>query len=110
MTNFVWTVTQIEVINEDGLQNVIVTTCFTVTGDENGLIGAAQGDTKLLPPDAQHFINFQDVTEAEAVQWTKDALGEDRVAVYELLVQQQIDAQKVAQPEVVPLPWASGAS
>lgn len=110
MTNFVWTVTQIEVINEDGLQNVIVRTYFTVTGDENGLIGIAKSDTILLPPDAQHFINFQDVTEAEAVQWTKDALGADRVAVYETLVQQQIDSQKIAQPEVVPLPWASGAS
>ena len=104
--SMLWTVTQIEVINEDGLQNVIVTTCFTVSGDENGLKGLAQGDVKLLPPDAQHFINLQDVTEAEAVQWTKDALGVAGVAQYEGMVQQQIDSQKVAQPEVVPLPWA----
>lgn len=104
--SMLWTVTQIEVINEDGLQNVIVTTCFTVKGSENGLIGIAQGDTKLLPPDAQQFINLQDVTEAEAVQWTKDALGVAGVAQYEGMVQQQIDSQKVAQPEVVPLPWA----
>ena len=106
MTNFVWTVTQIEVVDEGALPNVIVTTCFAVNGNENGLVGIAQGDVKLLPPDAQHFINLQDVTEAEAIHWTKQALGIDRVAVYESTVQQQIDSQKVAQPEVVPLPWA----
>jgi hypothetical protein len=106
MANFVWKIRQIEAINEGDLQGVVVTVCFDIDADENGLKGFVQGDTKLLPPDAANFVSLESVTEAQVIAWTKEALGADGVARFEGMAQQQIDNQKVAQPKVVPLPWA----
>ena len=105
MADFVWSVRQIECLSDNGLDNVVVTVCFDIDADEGGLKGFVQGDVKLLPPDAASFTQLADATEAQVVQWTKDALGVDGVARFEGMAQQQIDNQKVAQPKVVPLPW-----
>jgi hypothetical protein len=104
--NTVWKVRQIECLSENGLDNVVVTVCFDIDADEDGLKGFVQGDTKLLPPDASSFVSLNDVTEDQVIQWAKDALGDGGVARFEGMAQQQIDNQKVAQPKVVPLPWA----
>jgi hypothetical protein len=104
--NAVWKVRQIECLSNNGMQNIVVTACFNIDADEDGLKGFVQGDVKLLPPDAQSFTQLADVTEAQVVQWTKDALGADGVARFEGMAQQQIDNQKVAQPKTVCLPWA----
>ena len=101
----VWKVRQIECLSNNGIQNIVVTVCFDIDADEDGLKGFVQGDVKLLPPDAASFTQLADVTEAQVVQWTKDALGADGVARFEGMAQTQIDNQKVAQPKVVPLPW-----
>jgi len=106
MTDFVWSIYQIEAMNEASLQNVVVISYFKVSKNENGLLGETQSNVNLLPPDAQHFVQFQDVTEQDVIKWTREALGVQGVAVYEGMVQEQIDAQKVPQPHVVPLPWA----
>ena len=103
--NAVWKVRQIECLSNNGMQNIVVTACFDIDADEDGLKGFVQGDVKLLPPDAQSFTQLADVTEAQVVQWTKDALGADGVARFEGMAQQQIDNQKVAQPKTVRLPW-----
>jgi hypothetical protein len=101
-----WKVRQIEAINEDALENVVVTVCFAIDGNENGLKGYVEGDVKLLPPDADHFTKLADATEEQVIGWTKAALGDNGVAQVESRLQAQIDAQKAAQPKVVPLPWA----
>ena len=105
MTEYQWKARQIECLSDNGMQNIVVTVCFDIDADEDGLKGFVQGDVKLLPPDAASFTQLADVTEAQVVQWTKDALGADGVARFEGMAQQQIDNQKVAQPKVVPLPW-----
>jgi hypothetical protein len=104
--NTVWKVRQIECLSNNGMQNIVVTVCFDIDADEDGLKGFVQGDVKLLTPNAQSFTQLADVTEDQVIQWTKDALGADGVARFEGMAQQQIDNQKVAQPKVVPLPWA----
>jgi hypothetical protein len=59
----------------------------------------------LLPNDGKNFVPYADITQAEAVLWTQDALGASRVAAMEAEVQAQIDAQKVPTPQPAPLPW-----
>ena len=105
MIQFDWKITQIETMNEGDLENVVVTVCFDIDASEDGLKGFVQGDTKLLPPDAQNFVELADITEAQVIAWTKEALGDDGVARFEGMAQQQIDNQKVVQPKVVALPW-----
>ena len=102
--NYEWKIRQIEAMNEGQLSDVVVTVCFDVAANEDGLTGFAQGDVRLLPPNAESFVALVKLTEDQVVGWAKEALG-DAVAAYEGKVQSQIDAQKVAQPKVVPLPW-----
>ena len=105
MAQFDWKITQIEAQKIDDLDDVVVTVCFDIDATEDGLKGFVQGDTKLLPPDAQSFVELADITEAQVIAWTKDALGEAGMARFEGMAKQQIDNQKVEQPKVVPLPW-----
>lgn len=104
-----WKITRLEVINKDGLQNVAIQSCFDVkaTEDYNGkeLQGFAQGDALLLPPsDPSKFTDISNVTEEQAIAWTKAALG-DRVAEFEGRVSEQIGWQKKDQPKPADLPW-----
>lgn len=104
-----WKITRLEVINKDGLQNVAIQSCFDVkaTEDYNGkeLQGFAQGDVLLLPPsDPSKFTDISNVTEEQAIAWTKAALG-DRVAEFEGRVSEQIGWQKKDQPKPADLPW-----
>jgi hypothetical protein len=105
MTQFDWKITQIEAQKVDDLDDVVVTVCFDINADEDGLKGFVQGDTKLLPPNAQSFVELANVTETQVIAWTKEALGDEGVARFEGMAQTQIDNQKVEQPKVVPLPW-----
>lgn len=101
-----WKVRQIEAMIQGALENVVVTVCFGIDGEEDGLKGYVESDVKLLPPDAANFTKLADATEEQVIGWTKAALGDNGVAQFEAMLQAQIDAQKVAQPKVVPLPWA----
>lgn len=105
--NTTWKIRQIEAMNVDNLESVVVTVCFDIDAEEDGLKGFVQGDTKLLPPDAQNFTELANITEEQVIAWTKASLGEDGVARFEGMAQQQIDNQKVVQPKVVKLPWAT---
>jgi len=78
---------------------------FTINDTQNGLTGSVTYSVNLLPPDAANFTPYADITQAQAVQWTKDALGVARVANMEAEVQALIDAQKLPTPQPVPLPW-----
>lgn len=87
--------------------NTVVMSNFTISDTQNGLSGSVTYSVNLLPASPANFIPYDQVTQAEAIQWTQDALGVDRVASMEAEVQTQIDAQKVSVPQPTPLPWAA---
>jgi len=105
MTHFHWKITQIEAVTEGGLNNVIVIACFEIEATEGELKSIVRSDTKLLPADAESFVELSDVTQEQVVEWVKESLGEHGVTQYQGMAQAQIDSQKVVQPKVVPLPW-----
>jgi len=80
---------------------------FTISDTQGGLTGSVTYSVNLLPADTKNFIPYADITQAEAVLWTQDALGVDRVAAMEAEVQALIDAQKVPSPQPEPLPWVA---
>lgn len=100
-----WKITRIEVLNKDNLNDVAIQVCFDVSGaDENDKRGFAQGDVLLGNPDPSKFTPISEVTEAQAIAWTKAALG-DRVAFYEKMVADQIASQYEERPKDADLPW-----
>ena len=73
---------------------------FTISQDGESVTYAVN----LLPADELNFIEYADITQDQAIQWTQDALGTDRVLAMETEVQAKIDARQ-PEPLPTPLPW-----
>jgi hypothetical protein len=99
-----WTINSLSVTQSPEPDTVVMSN-FTISDTQDSLTGSVTYSVNLLPSDGKNFIPYDQVTQAEAVQWTQDALGADRVAAMEAEVQAQIDAQKVPTPQPAPLPW-----
>jgi hypothetical protein len=101
-----WIINSLSVMNTPEPETVVMSN-FTINDTQSGLTGSVTYSVNLLPNDGKNFIPYADITQAEAIQWTQDALGADRVTAMEAEVQAQIDAQKVPTPQPAPLPWVA---
>ena len=99
-----WIINSLSVMNTPEPQTAVMSN-FTINDTQGGLTGSVTYSVNLLPADSKNFVPYADITQAQAVQWTQDALGTERVANMEAEVQAQIDAQKVPTPQPAPLPW-----
>jgi hypothetical protein len=56
---------------------------------------------------SESFIPFQDLTEAQVIQWVLESLGQEEVERIINLLKTQIDRQlnPPVEPKAVPLPW-----
>ena len=99
-----WIINALSVLNVPEPETVVMSN-FTISDTQDGLTGSVTYSVNLLPVDASNFTPYADITQAQAVQWTQDALGSERVANMETEVQTQIDAQKIPTPQPAPLPW-----
>jgi hypothetical protein len=100
-----WAINSMMVTNDVKLDMVTMTN-FTISDTQNGLTGQVSYSLNLLPADPNNYTPYAQVTQDQAIAWTKDAAGVDRIASWEAEVQAQIDAQKVPTPQPAPLPWA----
>jgi hypothetical protein len=101
-----WIINSLSVMSTPEPETVVMSN-FTINDTQGGLTGSVTYSVNLLPNDGKNFIPYADITQAEAIQWTQDALGADRVTAMEAEVQAQIDAQKVPTPQPAPLPWVA---
>lgn len=100
-----WAINSLLVVQSPEPDTVVMSN-FTIDDIQDELTGSVAYSVNLLPADAANFIPYNEITEIQAIQWTKDALGVDRVAAMEAEVQVQIDAQKIVAPQPAPLSWA----
>lgn len=85
---------------EEGLAKVVA---FIIEGTEDQFTASCYGEVKVTPTDTCDCICKECTTEEEAVDWVKHSLA-DKLADYERIVQERINAQK--NPLIVtPLPW-----
>jgi hypothetical protein len=104
MITYEWKINSLSVMNVPE-ENTAVMSNFTILGKDGNVTGSVTYSVNLLPADVDNFTPFSDITQEMAIEWTQDALGEDRVSAMETEVQTQIDKQKVPTPQVAPLPW-----
>lgn len=104
MTTFTWQINSLQVMQTPE-PNTVVMSNFTILGKDGTEKGSVTYSVELLPADPNNFVPFDQITQAQAVDWTQAALGPDRVTAMENEVQAQIDAQRVPTPEPAPLPW-----
>jgi hypothetical protein len=97
-----WTINSLSVMNTP-LPETVVMSNFTIAEDGQSVTYAVN----LLPADAANFTPYADITQAQAIQWTQDALGVDRVAAMEAEVDALIAQAAIPQPQPEPLPWVA---
>ena len=66
--------------------------------------GRCYGTVGLSAPDADIFTAYADITEADAIAWAKEALGDEQVEAYEESVASQIALSK-APVSATGVPW-----
>ena len=103
-TQFTWTINGLQVMQSPE-PNTVTMSNFTILGDDSGTTGSVTYSVNLLPASPANFTPFDQITQEQAVQWTQEALGPERVISMEAEVQAQIDAQKIPTPQPAPLPW-----
>lgn len=99
-----WKINSLSTLNTPEPETAVMSN-FTISDTQDGLTGSVTYSVNLLPADASNFTPYADITQAQAIQWTQDALGVDRVTAMEAEVQAQIDQQKIPTPQPQPLPW-----
>ena len=97
-----WSINSLSVMNTP-LPETVVMSNFTIAEDGQSVTYAVN----LLPADAANFIPYADITQAEAIQWTQDALGATRVAAMEAEVDALIAQAAIPTPQPEPLPWVA---
>jgi hypothetical protein len=88
-----WSISSLDRALPDG---VVITAHWRVSKTDGAASGSVYGTISFpaKSPSDPTFIPYQDLTEAQVIQWVKDEMGANQVAAYEAAVQWQIDAQK----------------
>lgn len=95
-----WSINSLSVTNTPEPETVVMSN-FTISKDGQSVTYAVN----LLPADATNFTPYADITQAQAVQWTQDALGAERVTAMEAEVDALIAQAAIPTPQSEPLPW-----
>ena len=105
---YTWTITALDCIPEiNDRSNYVVIAHWLCEGSDGVYTGQQVGTvTFVVDPYKTDYVPYQDLTEAEVIVWTQDALGADTVQLIYRTIDTQIQAQ--VNPAVVqpPLPWA----
>ena len=82
---------------------IVVRVEWQVSGVDRNIAATVSGFQEFTYDPATEFTPYYDLTEAQVLSWVHAAMGDQRKA-YEDMVMQQIE-QKKAEPIVLPLPW-----
>jgi len=90
-----WTIASMDRdITLDGKANVVTTIHWRASEtDSDGNSGSSYGSVGVTLGSGA-FVAYADITEANAIQWAKDALGTDEVTAIETSIANQITEMK----------------
>ena len=103
-----WSIVQLDyALSEDGHTDVVNNSHWQcIDEDASGNQARAYGSVAIPTDNLSNFTPYADITEAEALQWTLDALGAEEVASVEANVAAQL--QLIENPtEGSGTPWAA---
>jgi hypothetical protein len=100
-----WNIAQLERSLPSGM---VTTVHWTVSLVDEEYSASSYGSIGLpaKEPEDPTFVNFEDITKEQAIEWLKDAMGEEQVANIEAGLESQIEAQKNP-TSASGLPWSS---
>ena len=103
-----WSIVQLDyALSEDGQTDVVNNSHWQcIDSDDAGNQARVYGSVAIPTDDLSDFTPYADITEAKALEWTKAALGAEKVASIEANVTAQL--QLVENPtEASGTPWAA---
>ena len=75
-------------------------------GTTRPLSASTVGSVEVTPPDPDNFTLYANITEAQAVGWAKDALGDEMVSEIEAQVNASVQEKKTPTSGTPTLPWS----
>jgi hypothetical protein len=96
-----WKILSLSVSNAPN-PDTVVSSSFQVS--DNGQFVNYSID--LLPTDIKNFTQYTNITEKQAIEWTQDALGVDRISEINKTLNNLIKTAEIPLPKIMPLPWA----
>ena len=72
---------------------IVTGTSDTLDPDGNAYTATSIGTQTISTDDITDFTPFADLTNADVVAWTKEAMGADQVTALETNIQSQIDSE-----------------
>ncbi len=107
--NFATTINGVRTATVGAMTNVVKIVDFTITGTKSGKSYSISSNVELSDPEAESFIPFADLTEADVVAWV-----ESRTTMMDGIkgnITYFLDKQLAEEAVVAkPLPWASAPS
>jgi hypothetical protein len=103
-----WSIVQLDyALSLDGETDVVNNSHWQcIDSDDSGNQARVYGSVAIPTDDLSNFTPYADITEAEALQWTLDALGAEEVSSIEANVAAQL--QLIENPtEGSGTPWAA---
>ena len=103
---YTWDIAQLQRKLSDG---AVYTAHWTVTAvrqvvDGDNLTAGSYGSVGFGEPDPDNFIEYDELTKEEVVQWVKDALGEEQVETIEDGLSAQLDDAETP-TDASGIPW-----
>jgi hypothetical protein len=98
-----WKIANLERTLSDG---VVYTIHYTIDAFDGTYRSGAYGSLGLEPPEPDSLIPYADLTAEMVVEWTKEKIGEEKVAEIEAALAAQIQ-QQIAPTTGAGVPWAS---
>ncbi len=101
-----WFINKLECKPQEGdLADVVVVANWSLIATDGTHEANAYGATAMGPVGSE-FTPFDQLTEAQVIEWVKEQIGAEGVAAFEAYAAQQI-ADQINPPIVTPpLPWA----
>lgn len=105
-TTYKWTITMLECVpSANGLENIVQTIRWKLSGDDEVNYAEISGITTIMPPDPTDFVQYTNLTEEQVVTWLIATIGEDGVASATSTVDSILES--LSNPPVITptLPW-----
>jgi len=104
MIDYIWKFPSFDcIINKDGLQTIITTVYWILTGtDEDNISATIYGSQPVGQPNPETFTPFPEISKEQVIGWMESSMNVD--ALKENLAI-QIDLIKNPITEVLPAPW-----
>jgi hypothetical protein len=100
-----WSINTLDSTLPDGC---VTTAHWRVSKTDGAATGSVYGTISLPHKDHNDptFIPYDQLTEAQVIEWVKEEMGANQVSAYEAAVQGQIDAQ-INPSTASGLPWSN---